>query len=300
MKAAVLGAGGQVGRALLAAIPTGVEADPLPHCVLDIADSVALEETLERLQPAVVINAAGYTAVDRAEVEQDLAFAANARGVAQLVQACARRRIRLVHLSTDHVFDGKASRPYGTADACTPINFYGFSKLAGERAVTAYPDAVVVRTSRIYSRLGRNFVRAVVERYREARTVHAVRDQFAAPTSAPCLARYLWRVALRPEITGVRHWTDAGEASWYDWARAIRIEAMALGLLEHATEPIPVKSVDYPTAAQRPCYSVLDTERSACEIDLEPLPWRTGLRAVLVQMQHESRSPDGAGLLGRS
>ena len=296
----MLGAGGQVGRALLAAIPTGVETDPLPRCALDIAERAALEETLERLQPDVVINTAGYTAVDRAEVEQDLAFAANARGVAHLTNACARHGIRLVHLSTDHVFDGKASRPYGTGDACAPINFYGYSKLAGERAVGAHPYALVVRTSRIYSRHGRNFVRAVIERFREARTVHAVRDQFAAPTSAPCLARYLWRVALRPEITGVRHWTDAGEASWYDWACAIRAEAMALGLLTHAAEPIPVNSVDYPTAAQRPCYSVLDTERSACEIDLEPLPWRTGLRAVLAQMQYESRSPAALGLSGRS
>jgi dTDP-4-dehydrorhamnose reductase len=300
MKAVVLGAGGQVGRALLAAIPTGVEADPLPHCALDIADSAALEETLQHLQPEVVINAAGYTAVDRAEVEQELAFAANARGVAHLARACARRRIRLVHVSTDHVFDGKASRPYGTADGCAPINFYGVSKLAGERAAGTHPGALVVRSSRIYSRHGRNFVRAVIARFRDARTVHAVRDQFAAPTSASCLARYLWRVAMRPEITGVRHWTDAGEASWYDWACAIRSEALALGLLKQAAEPVAISSVDYPTAARRPCYSVLDTERSACEVDLEPLPWRTGLRAVLVQMQHESGALEAPGLLGRS
>jgi dTDP-4-dehydrorhamnose reductase len=285
MKALVLGAGGQVGRALLAAIPVGVEAEPLPRSVLDIADASAIEQALDRLEPQVVINAAGYTSVDRAEREPELAFAANGRGVAHLARACTRRQVRLVHVSTDHVFDGRASHPYGTDAAPAPVNVYGFSKLAGERAVSEHERTLVVRTSRVYSRDGRNFVRAVIARLAQDIPLPVVYDQIAAPTSARCLARYLWRAALRPDITGVRHWTDAGEASWYDWACAIRKEALALGLIRKAVEPTPVRSADLPRAARRPCYSVLDTEPSVREIDLEPIPWRSGLRALLRQMQ---------------
>ncbi|MGE0081038.1 MAG: dTDP-4-dehydrorhamnose reductase [Thiohalomonadaceae bacterium] len=280
----LLGAGGQVGRALLASVPTGVEVEPLPHRVLDIADADDVERAIARLKPALVINAAGYTAVDRAEMEPELAFAANGRGVAYLTAACARHNIRLVHISTDYVFDGEASRPYCTDAPCSPINFYGFSKLAGELAVHVHARALVVRTSRIYSSHGRNFVSAVLPRLAQKRRVHAVHDQIAAPTSARCLARYLWRAGLREDITGVRHWTDAGEASWYDWACAIRSEGLALGLLHNAPEPTPVASSNYPTAARRPPYTVLETETSAREIEFEPLPWRTGLRAVLMEL----------------
>ncbi len=284
VKALVLGAGGQVGRALLASVPKGVDVDPLPHRVLDIADTEGIEFVLDRLGPALVINAAGYTGVERAEFERERAFAINGEGVKHLSLACARRHVRLVHISTDHVFDGKASRPYRTDAHCSPINFYGFSKLAGELAVAGHECALVVRTSRIYSSHGRNYVGSMLARMAQQRNVHAVHDQIAAPTSARCLARYLWRAALCKEITGVRHWTDAGEASWYEWACAIRSEGLALGLLRSAPHPAPVASNDCPTAARRPSYTVLETGTSARELDFEPLPWRTGLRAVLMEL----------------
>jgi dTDP-4-dehydrorhamnose reductase len=293
LKVLITGASGQVGRALLQSVPTQFEPRALTRQELDISDEGAVRDAVAAWQPALIINAAAYTAVDKAESEPELAAAINAEGPRHLAQAA--RSIpgcRLLHISTDYVFDGRATEPYRPADPTCPLGVYGRTKLSGESAVfeVLRERAVVLRTAWVYAAQGKNFLLTMLRLMRERGAVRVVADQKGAPTVADSIARALWAIAARPEVHGILHWTDAGTASWYEFAQAIAEEGRAIGVLTNPVQVTPITTAEYPTAAPRPAYSVLDTSASIAQLGVTPTPWRVNLRATLNQLAHTARS----------
>ncbi len=287
MRAIVTGAGGQLGRELVRSAPPEVELHALSRRELDLADPRGVERTIAELAPDLVVNAAAYTAVDRAEAEPERAFEVNADGVGRLAAAATRRGARLLHVSTDFVFGGERPVPFAPEDEPAPRSVYGDSKRRGEVLALEATEgaALVVRTSWLYSRFGRNFVKTMLALMGDRPRVEVVEDQVGSPTWARGAAEALWRAAARPALRGVLHWSDAGVASWYDFAVAIQEEAAALGLLRRPVEVHPIRSEDFPTAARRPRYSVLDCRSSRAALGLEPRHWRHGLRAMLAELR---------------
>jgi dTDP-4-dehydrorhamnose reductase len=236
--------------------------------------------------PQLVINAAAYTAVDKAESQPEAAHRGNAVGPGTLAQGCARQGVRLIHISTDFVFDGTASQPYLPEAPTAPLGEYGRSKRAGELAVqSAQPEALILRTGWVYSSFGSNFVKTMLRLMGERNELAVVTDQVGTPTWAHGLAAAVWAAAARPQLHGIYHWSDAGVCSWYDFAVAIYEEARALGLLSRAVNIRPIPAADYPTPAQRPAYSVLDKTASWRDFALEGVHWRAQLRAMLAEFR---------------
>jgi dTDP-4-dehydrorhamnose reductase len=293
VKALVTGARGQVGTALAAAAPPGWTVTALDRDDLDIGDPARVAAAVAAVGPDLVFNAAAYTAVDRAEAEPDAAFRVNRDGAAHLAAATVRAGARMVHISTDFVFDGDSGRTYRPADETGPRGVYGASKLAGEFAVlAAAPDALIVRTAWVYAASGHNFLRAMLRLMAERGEVRVVADQIGTPTAAVSLADGLWALA-GAGVSGVWHYTDAGVASWYDFAVAIGEEASAAGMLACAPRVFPIGTADYPTAARRPAFSVLDKSRT-WETLGQPAPhWRDSLRRVLGGMSRSASNAVG-------
>jgi dTDP-4-dehydrorhamnose reductase len=281
----ITGAGGQVGRALLDAVPANFEAVAYAHADLDIGVGEAVRDCVRHHRPAVIINAAAYTAVDKAESEPDAARRINSEGPGHLAAAARECGARLLHISTDFVFDGAASVPYRPDSATHPLSVYGRTKRDGERAVldALAEHATIVRTAWVYAASGANFVRTMLRVMQANGAVRVVADQMGTPTAARSLAAALWHIAGNPEIGGIHHWTDAGVASWYDFAVAIAEEGAELGLLSPEIAVTPITTADYPTPARRPAYSVLD-KRSLAPYGLSPLHWRKRLRLVLKEI----------------
>jgi dTDP-4-dehydrorhamnose reductase len=289
VKVLITGAGGQVGRILSSDAPPGVEVLACGHKDLDIGDAVAVSSYIRTHSPDVIINAAAYTAVDRAESEVELARKVNADGPRHLAASASAARapgIRLIHLSTDFVFDGAASVPYRPEAATNPLGVYGVTKLAGERAVLEeLPGrSVVLRTAWVYAAEGANFVRTMLRVMKANGVVRVVADQVGTPTAARSLAETIWQLVAKPDVTGIHHWTDAGVASWYDFAVAIAEEGALLGLVPPDVTVTPITTAEYPTPARRPSYSVLD-KTSLTSHGLAPLHWRKRLRSVLGEMK---------------
>jgi dTDP-4-dehydrorhamnose reductase len=282
-KVLVLGAGGQLGQELQRTVAVDFDCLPVPRAQLDIADASAVAAYCADAQPQLIINAAAYTAVDKAESEHREAERGNTQGPAVLAKVCADQGIRLIHISTDFVFDGAASHPYSPGAATAPLGEYGRSKRAGEQAVqSALPGALIVRTGWVYSRFGGNFVKTMLRLMGEREELAVVSDQVGTPTWAHGLAEAVWAAVARPQLRGFYHWSDAGVCSWYDFAVAIAEEALALGLLAKPVRVRPIPTSDYPTPARRPAYSVLDKTSSWRDFAMEGTHWRQQLRAMLV------------------
>jgi dTDP-4-dehydrorhamnose reductase len=286
VKVLITGASGQVGRSLSSHVPPGTEVLCCGHKDLDIASAGSVSDYVRLHAPDVIINAAAYTAVDRAESEPELARRVNVDGPRQLAAAARACKARFIHLSTDFVFDGAASVPYRPEAATNPLSVYGVTKLAGERAVIEeLPErSVVLRTAWVYAAEGSNFVRTMLRVMKANATVRVVADQVGTPTAARSLAETIWQLVAKPEITGIHHWTDAGVASWYDFAVAIAEEGALLGLVPPDVTVTPIATAEYPTPARRPSYSVLD-KTSLTSRGLTPLYWRKRLRNVLGEMK---------------
>ena len=233
-------------------------------------------------RPDIVINAAAYTAVDKAESEEELALAINGTAVAAMASALREVGGRLVHVSTDFVFDGTSAHAYRPQDARNPLSAYGRTKAAGEDA--AGPDALIVRTAWVYAAGGANFVRTMLRLMATRDSLGVVADQIGAPTWAPGLATTIWGL-IASRANGVFHHCDAGVASWYDFAVAIKEEALALGMLERAVPIRPITTADYPTPARRPAFSLLDCSATRALLGDEPIHWRTNLRTMLKEEQ---------------
>lgn len=295
MKVLLVGAGGQLGRELLCSAPTEVDLVAFDRAQLDITDADAVRRAVSGTAPDWIVNAAAYTAVDRAENEPEQAYAVNAQAVRHLAAAARERGARLAQVSTDFVFDGAQGRPYLPDAPANPLGVYGASKLEGERAVREElgERGLIVRTSWVYAARGGNFVNTMLRLMRERDSLGVVADQVGTPTSAGGLAEALWAM-LAADLSSIHHWTDAGVASWYDFAQAIRDEALSLGLLEHAIPVAPLTTADYPTPARRPSYSVLDKTITWAAVGRTAPHWREALRAVLSELAEEIEavSPD--------
>lgn len=282
----VTGAGGQLGRALVRhRWPDGIEVVALGHGALDLADRAAVARALADRQPGAVVNAAAYTAVDRAEREVAAAWRANAIGPAVLAEACRIADIPLVHVSTDYVFAGDKAEAWEVDDAVAPANVYGASKLAGEIAVRAgCPRHAIVRTAWLVSAGGANFVTTMLRLAAERDHVRVVADQHGSPTGADDLAAALARIAGRliedPDgATGTFHFANAGATTWHGFAEAIFARSAIRGGPSAVVEPIATS--DYPTAAVRPANSVLSTERITRSFGIVPRPWQAALDDIL-------------------
>lgn len=278
MKALITGARGQVGSALVADAPEGWSIAALGRDELDLADSAAVRARIVAEQPDFVLNAAAYTAVDRAESEEALARAINAEAVGAMASALRETGGRLVHVSTDFVFDGKSPRAYRPADPRAPISAYGRTKAAGEEAVGA--NDLLVRTAWVYAAGGANFVRTMLRLMRERDQLRVVSDQIGSPTWAPGLARTVWALVSK-NAEGIFHHSDAGVASWYDFAVAILEEALAIGLLERQVPIHPVTTGEFPTPAMRPAFSLLDSSATRALLGDGYTHWRINLRRML-------------------
>jgi dTDP-4-dehydrorhamnose reductase len=249
----------------------------------DVTDDAKVRQVMTATRPALVVNCAAYTAVDRAESEPELVRRVNADGAGRVARTAQAVGSRVIHLSTDYVFDGLAGRPYQPDEVPAPLSVYGRTKLEGERQVLAAGDtSLVIRTAWVYAAEGKNFVLTILRLLAERREVRVVDDQVGTPTWATGLARAIWRAADLPDLHGVHHWTDAGVASWYDFAVAIREEALALAFFRRAGTVVPIPSSAYPTAARRPPFSVLEKRGTWAVLGLPP-HWREQLRTMLAE-----------------
>lgn len=282
-RAVVTGAGGQLGQELRDTVPPGWTVLPRTSAELDITCPDRVAEVLGRDRPALVINAAAYTAVDAAEREPARAHAVNTVGAETVAAACREIGARLIQVSTDYVFDGSQRRPYLPGDQPRPLGVYGRTKLAGESEVTRVSkgESVIVRTGWLHSGRGRNFALTMLRRLRERDEVGVVCDQVGTPTWCRSVAEAIWAIAQRPGLRGIHHWTDEGTASWYDFALAVQEEALTLGLLQRRVPIRPLSTEQYPTPARRPPYSVLDTTATMAALQLSRRPWRVTLHLML-------------------
>jgi len=287
MRVLVLGGGGQVASAVVATAPEHHQAVARTRTELDIAgDGSAISRVLKETGTDWIVNGAAYTAVDLAEEERARAVAVNDTAVGVLASAASDAGCRLLHLSTDFVFDGKSNRAYLPDDETHPLSVYGMSKLGGERQVlNGTSSGIVLRTAWVYAAKGRNFVHTMLRLMREKEQVSVVCDQIGTPTWATGIARAIWGLIDAKAPGGVYHWTDLGVASWYDFAVAIQDEALARGLLPRAVPVIPIPSSAYSTRARRPAFSVLDTEMTRAIIHVPARHWRHNLRTMLDELR---------------
>jgi dTDP-4-dehydrorhamnose reductase len=297
MKLLLFGGNGQVGSELrrslaslgevVATTRSGTLEDGTRCEQADFDAPEALPALVDRIAPDLVVNAAAHTAVDRAESEPEAAFRANAQAPGAIAGACVRRGIRLVHYSTDYVFDGHGTRPYREGDPTAPASVYGASKLAGEEAVRASGAAyLILRTAWVYAAHGRNFLRTMLRLAGERDELRVVADQFGTPTPAALIADATARMlAQSPLHSGTWHLTAGGATSWHGFAEAIMQGAHARGLIARVPRVLPIGTADYPTPAARPAYSVLDCSALRRDFGIELPDWRAGLATVLDRLQ---------------
>lgn len=283
----VTGAGGMTGSEVSEqANASGWKVRPLTRENLDITDAAAVDEAVAEFHPHVVVNCAAYTAVDKAESEPELAEAVNAGGARNVARAAAKVDAPIIHISTDYVFDGQSRDPYQVDSQTTPIGVYGRTKLAGETAVIQEnPAPAIVRTSWVFSHRGANFVRTMLRLGAEKSELKVVNDQRGRPTSAADLGGALITVAdslfENRNFFGLYHFANEGEATWFDFAQAIFEEARAQGITL-SPHVLPIPTSEFPTAAKRPAYSVLDTSSFTDRFKLSPRPWRSALRDTIM------------------
>lgn len=282
MKILVTGANGQLGSELQKTVPKHYNIFTCDYPKVDICNSKQLDKYIGNLNPDMIINTAAYTAVDKAEEEKDRAFEVNIHGVSNVANAAIKCNARLIHISTDYVFDGKSFRPYKPDDKPSPLSVYGESKYRGEVCVREiHNNCIIIRTSWLYSSYGNNFVKSMLKLFTDKKEIKVVSDQIGTPTWTKGLSNFIWKIVASPNITGIYHWTDAGVASWYDFSVAIMEEALDLEMIQKKISIIPVSTEDYPTLAKRPAYSVLD-KTSTWKINGEiATHWRVSLKSML-------------------
>jgi len=291
----LLGANGQVGTELrrslapvgdLVAATRSGELDGRACERADCDDPSGLAALVERVRPDVVVNAAAYTAVDRAEQERDAAWRVNAEAPRVLADACARHAARLVHYSTDYVFDGRGTRPYREDDPTVPLGVYGASKLAGEDAVRASGALhMIFRTAWVYAAHSHNFLRTMLRVGGERDVLRVVADQVGTPTPASLIADVTANALRHPSApAGTWHLTADGQTTWHGFAEAIFAGAVRRGLLPRAPMVEPITTADYPTPAARPAYSVLDTRKLRETFGISLPAWQDGLGGVLDEL----------------
>jgi len=294
MKVMITGAAGQLGQALRRGSPPAITGRPLEliatsrgagpgTMALDLADPAACRAFVQLHKPDWVINAGAYTAVDKAESEPDLAYAVNAGAPAALAEALQVTGGSLLQVSTDFVFSGAQGSPYRPDQLMDPLGVYGASKAAGETSASGVLPAerlCILRTSWVYGPVGQNFLLTMLRLIGEREQLGVVADQIGCPTTTVGLAEACWAV-VEQRATGIHHWSDAGAASWYDFAVAIAELGLRAGLLRKTARITPITTADYPTPARRPAYSLLDCSATRQALQLTPQHWRAALEQVI-------------------
>ncbi len=296
MSVLVLGGNGQVGKELLRALAplgrvvattrSGKLADGSDCEIADFNAPESLPALLDRLQPSAVVNAAAYTAVDRAEQEPEAAFRANAQAPAVIAQWCATHGVPMVHYSTDYVFKGDGAAPYGEDDTTEPLGVYGSSKRDGEDAVRAAGGRhLIFRTAWVYASHGGNFLRTMLRAGAERDELRVVADQVGTPTPAALIADVTAQVLQHPgQLSGTWHLTASGQTSWHGFAEAIFAEAVAAGVLAKVPQVQAITSDQYPTPAKRPAWSVLDNRKLQQDFGIVLPTWQAGLQRVMSEI----------------
>jgi len=291
VKVLITGANGQLGNALqksshVLADHCSLQLVALTRAELNLSQAEIIINVLDDFSPDAIINAAAYTAVDRAETETELAQIINADAVKQIAIWCQKHNKTLIHVSTDFVFDGKKSSPYGIADKSNPLGVYGKTKRQGEIfALEECKSAYVVRTGWVYGEHGANFVKTILRLASEREHLGIVADQIGTPTYVLHLAEMIWQLLLQKPEQKLWHFSDAGAASWYDFAVAIVDEAEVLGLLNSKPIIRPITTMDYPTPAHRPSFSVLDKTNTWRNLSITPIHWRASLIKMLTGLK---------------
>ncbi len=281
-KLVVIGKSGQLAWEIARLVPDAV---CMGRDDMDINSAEDIAAKLAALKPEAVINASAYTAVDKAESDEENAYLLNQTAVANLAKYCKSNNVFFVHVSTDYVFNGEKGSPYTVDDAIEPQGMYGITKAAGEAEVTSVlPEAsAILRTSWVYSSHGNNFVKTMLRLMAEKPQLGVIDDQIGSPTWAKGLARACVEAASQ-RTAGVYHWSDEGVCSWYDFAIAIQQLGLEKGLLQQAVPVKPIPSSAYPTPAKRPHYSVLDKTLTR-ETFTSPLNhWREQLSAMMDEL----------------
>ncbi|MBS1747596.1 MAG: dTDP-4-dehydrorhamnose reductase [Bacteroidetes bacterium] len=254
---------------------------------LNIADEVELKNIFQKYKPQFFINCAAYTAVDKAEKEQETAYCINAEAVGNIAKLCHQHHTTLIHISTDYVFNGKGTKPYQPGDATDPVNYYGYTKWLGEQlAINNNPNTIIIRTSWVYSKYGNNFVKTMLRLMNERKEISVVNDQHGSPTYAKDLAEIILKIANDKNtlqqnqqhflsVPAIYHYSNTGIISWYDFADAIK-EIKQLDCLIH-----PIPTTAYPTPAKRPAYSGMDISKIAEDFQLQIKPWKESLTNCL-------------------
>jgi dTDP-4-dehydrorhamnose reductase len=285
MKVLLLGSNGQLGWELQRTCPDKISITTCDYPKVNFCSSSSIKKCISLSKPDCIINAAAYTEVDKAEEERDLAHRINHDAVFEIAELCKKGNIPLIHISTDFIFNGRNFKPYMPDDTPDPKSVYGQSKLEGEEAVLKIlgNKALIIRTAWLYSSHGNNFVKTMLKLMKEKQSLNIIDEQIGTPTWAHGLALAIW-IALRNNITGTFHWTDAGVASWYDFAMAIQEEGLKAGLLDKSIPVLPVSSHNFPTASKRPMYSVLDKTSFWSTLKVNPIHWRIQLRSMLKEL----------------
>lgn len=278
MRVLITGAGGQLGGALLRTAPAWADINAIDVEDVDLTDAAMLTARLVVEAPDLIINAAAYTAVDKAETDEDLARAINSAAVATMVEAMAGTGGKVVHVSTDYVFDGTGSSPYAPDAPRNPQSAYGRTKAEGEDHLR--PEDILVRTAWVYEAGGANFVRTMIRLMKEREEIGVVADQIGSPTWATGLARTIWGL-VEKGATGTFHHADDGAISWHGFAVAIAEEAHARGLLQRIPVINAITTADYPTPARRPAFSLLDCSKTRAVLGDRLVPWRENLCLML-------------------
>jgi dTDP-4-dehydrorhamnose reductase len=302
MRLAVTGLHGQVVSAMIERAPRGVEIIALGRPRLDLTVRDAVLAALRAARCDVIVNAAAYTQVDKAESEPEAAMRVNGEGAGYVAEIAAELRAPLLHLSTDYVFDGALGRPYREDDATAPTGAYGRSKLVGEQRIASiHPNHAILRTAWVYSPFGANFVKTMLRVGETQGEARVVADQRGNPTSALDIVEALFAIAQRlradssPALRGVFHLTGRGEATWAEFAEAIFAEAVA-----HGRAPVsvrPIATADYPTAARRPANSRLDSSKLAAAFGVTLPHWRDSLKSCVTRLlaPQDARNPSLPG-----
>ncbi len=284
MKVLITGADGQLGKCLLNVFEGNAEIYTFNRHALDITDEKLVSATVKSIQPNIIINAAAYTAVDKAEQESDQAYAINALGPKNLAIASSQSNCILIHVSTDYVFDGEKETPYHEMDRTNPQSVYGQTKLDGENFVNEFCDKhIIIRTSWVFSEYGNNFVKTMLKLVGKDK-LNIVADQIGGPTYAMDIAQAILKITDKlqtsSEYYGIYHFSGEPYCSWYDFAKCIFNKAKELNLVKKTPEINPIPTLDYPTPAVRPLNSALENTKLSNNFGIQPSNWQTALSKI--------------------
>tara|TARA_Y100001968_G_C19439062_1_gene761477 strand:- start:2049 stop:2945 length:897 start_codon:yes stop_codon:yes gene_type:complete len=296
MKVLLTGSSGQLGQAIINNKPKGIDLITPNRNQVDLIDSQLCMNIVEKINPDWVVNCAAYTSVDKAESEPKLAIAINTEAPRAFSKALLKTGGKLLHLSTDFVFNGNQGNPYRVSQSRAPLGVYGSSKAGGEveieKILKGKNQSVILRTSWLMGPVGNNFVLTMIKLHNEKDKLKVISDQVGGPTSTLTLSSTCWQlinqseqiISSKGELPMIMHWSDSGVASWYDIAIAIGEIGKELGLINNPAQVLPITTANYPSAAKRPGYSLLDSSETKDLLNLPAIHWRTALRDILLRV----------------